>query len=117
MLRRIFLCFAFVLSVMTQSAVAAVKVNRLNPTAVEIRSDNGQILTLDFYGPTIVRLFMDPKGGGMHDPVAMPPAKILVDQPRRAVGELTVEEEESDEYTGFRCQDDRFNDLVGFLIK
>lgn len=95
MLRRIFLCFAFVLSVMTQSAVAAVKVSRLNPTAVEIRSDDGQILTLDFYGPTIVRLFMDPKGGGMRDPVATPPAKILVDQPRRAVGELTVEEDAS----------------------
>ena len=95
MFKRIFLCLILVSTAMSQAVVAAVKVNRLNPTTVEVRSEGGQILTLDFYGPNIVRLFMDPKGGSMREPVASPPAKILVDQPRRAVGELTVEEEGS----------------------
>ena len=68
---------------------AAITVKKLNPTTVEVYQD-GQLLTLDFYGPNIVRLFLDPQGGIVRDPVATPPAQILVDQPRRAVGNLTV---------------------------
>jgi len=68
---------------------AEITVKKLNPTTVEVYQD-GQLLTLDFYGPNIVRLFLDPQGGIVRDPVAQPPAQILVDQPRRAVGDLTV---------------------------
>ena len=76
---------------------AEITVKKLNPTTVEVYQD-GQVLTLDFYGPNIVRLFMDPQGGIVRDPVAEPPAQILVDQPRRAVGELTVASSGNDFY-------------------
>ena len=68
---------------------AEITVKKLNSTTVEVNQD-GQILTLDFYGPNIVRLFLDPQGGIVRNPVAEPPAQILVNQPRRAVGDLTV---------------------------
>jgi len=73
---------------------AAVTVKKLNPTTVEV-TQNSQVLTLDFYGPNIVRLFLDPQRGIVRDPVATPPAQILVNQPRRDVGGLTVEEDAS----------------------
>ena len=72
---------------------AAVTVKKLNPTTVEVLQ-NGQTLTLDFYGPNIVRLFLDPQGGIVRDPQAQPPAQILVDQPRRDIGELTLAEDD-----------------------
>ncbi len=70
---------------------AAVTVKKLNPTTVEVTQD-GQTLTLDFYGPNIVRLFLDPQGGIVRNPEAQPPAQILVDQPRRDVGGVMVTE-------------------------
>ena len=72
---------------------AVTTAKRLNPTTVEVRTDDGHTLALDFYGPNIVRLFLDPQGGIIRNPAATPPAQILTDQPRRAVGELTVDEQ------------------------
>lgn len=83
--------FAFLCSTCAYVA-ASVNVTRLNPSTVEVRSTDGQLMTLDFYGPNIVRLFLDPQGGIIRDPVATPPAQILVDQPRRAVGDITIED-------------------------
>ena len=77
------LCAAF-------SVSATVRVDKLNPTTFEVRSDDGRVLTLDFYGPRIVRLFLDPQGGIVRDPVASPPAQILVAQPRRCPGALSL---------------------------
>ena len=74
---------------------AQVTVSRINPAAVEVRHSDGSVMTLDFYGPTIVRMFQDPKGGIMRNPVATPPAQILVDNPRANVGALKVEETSS----------------------
>ena len=65
---------------------------KLNPTTIEVKHDQ-QLLTLDFYGPNIVRLFLDPDGGIVRAPSAQPPAQILFDQPRRDVGGITVTEE------------------------
>lgn len=44
---------------------------------------DGRTIEVLFYGPNIVRLFCDPAGGTIHDPVAKPEAKILVDQPMK----------------------------------
>ena len=89
MLKRLsFLLWLFLLTG-SLSLRATVTMKKLNPTTVEVYQD-GQLLTLDFYGPNIVRLFLDPKGGIVRNPEATPPAKILVEQPRRAVGTLTV---------------------------
>ncbi len=87
-------CMSLMLGIgaMAGMADAQVVVARLNPTAVEVRQPDGRTLTLDFYGPNIVRMFQDPHGGIVRSPVATPPAEILVRNPRRDVGQLKVEE-------------------------
>lgn len=70
-----------------------VGVRQLNPAAVEVLCADGQRMTLDFYGKNIFRIFLDPQGGILRDPTAEPPAQILVDEPRREVGALEIEEQ------------------------
>lgn len=60
-------------------------------TTVEVGCENGERMTIDFYGPSIFRLFQDNKGGIMRAPSANPPAEILVDNPRKAVGTLALD--------------------------
>lgn len=91
MKKRSLLALWLLLSILP-SVMADITVKQLNPTTVEVRNDLGQILTLDFYGPNIVRLFLDPQGGIIRNPEAQPPAQILVAQPRRAVGDLQITE-------------------------
>lgn len=57
----------------------------INPTTVEVALPSGPTLTLDFYGDNIFRVFADPKGGILRNPVATPPADILVASPRRTL--------------------------------
>ena len=58
-------------------------VSVLNRQTVEVTDQDGQVMTLDFYGPNIVRLFLDPKGGILRAPEATPPAEILVRNARK----------------------------------
>lgn len=67
-------------------------VQKINPTTVEILFRNNQRMTIDFYGNNIFRIFQDANGGILRDPVASPPAEILVKNPRREVQHLQVEE-------------------------
>ncbi len=69
----------------------AQELTRMNATTVQARLDNGQSLYVDFYGPRIFRLFQDPQGGIIRNPEAIPPAQILVDNPRRKVEGIKVE--------------------------
>ena len=62
----------------------------LNPSAVEVVFSNQQRMTLDFYGENIFRMFQDNQGGLVRDPQASPEAQILVDRPRKEVGELLL---------------------------
>lgn len=80
-----------------QSATVSriIAVQKINPTTVEIVYENNQRLTLDFYGNHIFRMFQDIHGGIIRDPEAKPEAKILVEQPRKAVNELEVEDDGS----------------------
>ena len=64
-------------------------------TSVEVCFADSVCRTFDFYGDNIVRVFQDPQGGEMRDPVATPPAQILVLNPRRDVTRLTVKEKGS----------------------
>lgn len=52
---------------------------------------NGREMTVEFYSPDIFRVFSDPSGGEMRDPSPVPPAKILVDDAKRATA-VTVED-------------------------
>ncbi len=70
----------------------AAKAVKTGPTTVELRQADGRLLTLDFYGPNIVRLFRDDKGGPVRNPEATPPADILVPSARRSAPGLSVTE-------------------------
>ena len=77
----------------TAAVSKIIAVQQINPTTVEIVYENNQRLTLDFYGDHIFRMFQDIHGGIVRDPEAKPDAKILVEQPRKAVNELKVKDE------------------------
>ena len=71
------------------------RVQRINPTTVEVWYSNNQHTTFDFYGENIFRIFQDNNGGIIRAPKAMPEAQILVDNPRKPINPLTIEESES----------------------
>ena len=72
-------------------ALADTTASKLNPSTVEVSfGADKPTLTVDFYGPNVFRLFQDPNGGIVRDPQATPPAQILVDQPRKEVGDVKV---------------------------
>lgn len=80
-MRKLTLFFASML--LMAALQAGAQVTRLNKTTAQVRLQDGRTLYVDFYGPNIFRLFMDPKGGILRDPVAQPEATILVQNPRR----------------------------------
>ncbi|RYG14991.1 MAG: alpha-xylosidase, partial [Chitinophagaceae bacterium] len=63
---------------------------KINETTVEILYADGKKLLVDFYGENIFRLFQDNAGGVMRTPQAKPEAQILVDNPRKPVSKLSV---------------------------
>ena len=67
---------------------------KINLNAVEIGFQDGQRMLIDFYGPNIFRSFFDPQGGILRDPESNPQAQILVDNPRRKVGDLKISEDD-----------------------
>lgn len=74
----------------TVPPTAIVSAQKINPTTVELLYSDGRRMTLDFYGENIFRMFRDDKGGIMRDPEAKPEARILVDNPRKAAGEIRI---------------------------
>jgi len=72
------------------TATPVKEIVKTGDTTVEVRYENGQVRILDFYGPDIVRIFQDPVGGPVRDPKARPEAKILVDNPRKKIGEIKI---------------------------
>ena len=71
-------------------------IRQINPTTVEITYSDGGVMTVDFYGKNVFRLFRDPKGGIVRDPSSTPPAQILVDNPRKDVGQLSINASDAD---------------------
>ena len=91
--RQFFLTFALlVVSMATwadgQQGIKAVRANSATQGTVEF--NDGKRLIIDFYGPNIFRLFQDNSGGTLRSPKADPPAEILVDHPRKTVGDLSL---------------------------
>ncbi len=58
---------------------------QINTTTVEVSLADGGRMYIDFYGPNIFRLFLDPARGMVCPPKANPQAEILVSNPRREV--------------------------------
>ncbi|MEO6844818.1 MAG: TIM-barrel domain-containing protein, partial [Ginsengibacter sp.] len=63
---------------------------QINPTTVQLIFTDKHRLTIDFYGENIFRVFEDISGGIIRKPESTPPANILVENPRRPVGQLTI---------------------------
>lgn len=74
----------------TRIAREIIKVRQINPTTIEVYLTNNQIMTFDFYGENVFRLFQDNNGGIMRDPEAKPEARILVEQARKTLSQLEV---------------------------
>ena len=74
------------------NAISIQRIQQLNPTTIEVWYTNNQHLTFDFYGENIFRVFQDNAGGIIRAPKAIPEAQILVDNPRKPIGRLSIEE-------------------------
>ena len=72
----------------TSLALSAQELISLDGSLATIRLQDGKQMTVDFYGPDIVRLFLDPENGPLRDPEATPPARILADNPRIDPGKV-----------------------------
>ncbi|AXY75398.1 DUF5110 domain-containing protein [Paraflavitalea soli] len=73
-----------------QDTARMISAQKLNSTTVDILYSNGQHLLLDFYGDHIFRLLYDSVGKGFREPQASPPANMLVDNPRKPVSALSI---------------------------
>ena len=81
-------------SVRQEQTSGILRAEKINPTTVDVLFANQQRMTIDFYGENIFRVFQDNSGGIIRDPKAKPEAQILVDQPRRKVSGLSVDEKD-----------------------
>ena len=92
--------FAALLLAVGETALANGKavsgIRQVNPTTVEITYSDGGVMTVDFYGKNVFRLFRDPKGGIVRDPESNPSARILLANPRKDSGRLNVSESDAD---------------------
>lgn len=58
----------------TQQTPTVTGIQKINPTTIEIKLSGNRIMTFDFYGDNIFRLFQDNNGGILRDPEAKPEA-------------------------------------------
>lgn len=73
-----------------QQNTSVLSAQKINPTTVELRLAGNQRMMLDFYGENIFRVFQDNSGRILRDPEATPPATILVENPRKPLSSLEM---------------------------
>jgi len=78
----------------TVENVSIISAKKVSPTRIDLMLSENRKMSLDFYGPDIVRVFRDDQGGEMRIPQAKPQAQILVEHPRKKVGSLDLEEKD-----------------------
>ena len=66
---------------------------KINPTTIQVLLSDDHQMLLDFYGENIFRVFQDNSRGVIRDPESKPEARILVNNPRRAVSKLDLNDE------------------------
>ena len=66
---------------------------KINPTTIQVLLSDDHQMLLDFYGENIFRVFQDNSGGVIRDPESKPEARILVNNARRAVSKLDLNDE------------------------
>ncbi len=66
---------------------------------------DGTRMAVDFYRPTVFRLFYDPQGGIIRNPQANPPAEILTVNPRlEATRQCHRDRQSSDNHHSHACR-------------
>ncbi len=75
---------------LTDPQLTVTSATKTNATTVDVLLNNNYHLLLDFYGENIFRVFMDSSSNKFHDPVAVPPAQILVNNPRKNVSAVKL---------------------------
>ncbi|PUZ29367.1 alpha-xylosidase [Chitinophaga parva] len=73
-----------------QQASQVISAQKINATTVELLLSDNQRMTIDCYGENIFRLFQDSAQNFLRSPKADPPAKILVDNPRKPVAAVNL---------------------------
>ena len=68
------------------------KARKVNAHTVELTDSQNRKITVDFYGNNIFRIYQDPAGSAPHNPEAKPAADILVEQPRKQVARLELQQ-------------------------
>lgn len=76
-------------SVVHQSP-AIISAQKINDHTIQLQLTDKKLMLIDFYGENIFRIFQDNSGGTLRDPQAKPEAKILVDNPRKLVSSLNL---------------------------
>lgn len=76
-----------------QQRVTIVSAKQINPTTIEVLFSDNQRMAFDFYGENIFRVFQDNSGGIIRDPQAKPEAQILVNNPRKSLSKLILNDE------------------------
>jgi alpha-glucosidase (family GH31 glycosyl hydrolase) len=76
-------------NIMHKSA-AILSAHKINETTIELLLTDNKKMLVDFYADNIFRLFQDNSGGALRDPEAKPEAKILVDNPRKLLSALSL---------------------------
>lgn len=74
----------------TDPVLTVTSATKTNATTVDLLLNNKYHLLLDFYNENIFRVYFDSSNAMPHDPVAKPPAQILVNNPRRNVSAVNV---------------------------
>lgn len=77
-----------------EDSVRVESVQKINPTTVQVKFSNNQLLLVDFYADNIFRLFQDNKSAVVRDPQAEPAAQILVNNPRKKLHNFEVSEKD-----------------------
>jgi len=84
------------INTISQSNVKVTGAAKINPTTIAVTFSNNQKMLFDFYGDNIFRLFQDNSGKAMRTPEAKQEAHILVDNPRKSVASLNINDQVKD---------------------
>ena len=79
-----------------QTNIHIIGAAKINPTTIAVTFSNNQKMLFDFYGENIFRLYQDNSGAAMRAPEAKQEAHILVDNPRKDVASVNINDQAKD---------------------
>ena len=80
----------------SQTNIHIIGAAKINPTTISVTFSNNQKMLFDFYGENIFRLYQDNSGAAMRAPEAKQEAHILVDNPRKDVASVNINDQAKD---------------------